>query len=313
MLWHLLILSLPTENATARMRAWRALKACGAAVLRDGVYALPDRPAHANTLAVIAADVREHGGSARLLRAEAAPPNEEDFAPLFDRSDDFGALLAEIGALRAPRSAAPLEPALRQARRWRKAFDQLVAIDFFAGEAQRQTGAALAALEAALAQAQSPAEPRALAHDAVPRVDRSAYRGRVWATRARPWVDRLASAWLIRRCIDPEARFLWLKSPADCPKKAVGFDFDGATFSHVGARVTFETLLAAFELETPALCRLAVLVHGLDAGGVQPPEAAGVERILAGMREAIADDDALLLAAAGVFEGLLIAFENDAA
>ncbi len=308
--WQLLVLSLPTENATARMRAWRALKACGAAVLRDGVYALPDDEIHRAALATIAADVREHGGTARLLRAEAL---DEDFDPLFDRRAEFGALLAEIGGLRPPRGAKALPQALRRTRRLRKAFDQLVAIDFFAGEAQLQTAAALQALESAIALAQSPDEPRAALGDAVPRFDRADYRGRVWATRRRPWVDRLASAWLIRRCIDPEARFLWLKSPAECPKKAIGFDFDGAPFSHVGARVTFETLLAAFDLETPALRRLGVLVHGLDAGGVQPPEAAGIERVLAGMREAITDDDRLLLAAAGVFEGLLIAFKREPA
>jgi hypothetical protein len=135
----------------------------------------------------------------------------------------------------------------------------------------------------------------------------------VWATRRRPWVDRLASAWLIRRFIDPQARFVWLKSPADCPKRAIGFDFDGATFTHSGAMVTFETLLASFGLRAPALLRLGVLVHGLDAGGVMPAEAAGVERVLSGMRDAIADDDQLLLAAAGVFEGLLVAFERDQA
>jgi hypothetical protein len=308
--WQLLVLSLPTENATARMRAWRALKACGAAVLRDGVYALPDEGIHRATLATIAADVREHGGTARLLRGEAA---DEDFAPLFDRRAEFGALLAEIGALRPPRGVKALQVALRHARRLRKAFDQLVAIDFFAGEAQRQTAAALQALEAAVASAQSPDEPRVVAGAAVPRLDRADYQARVWATRRRPWVDRLASAWLIRRCIDPAARFVWLKSPADCPKRAVGFDFDGAAFTHVGARVTFETLLAAFDLETPALRRLGVLVHGMDAGGVQPPEAAGIERVLAGMLEAIADDDHLLQAAAGVFEGLLVAFEKDSA
>ncbi len=77
------------------------------------------------------------------------------------------------------------------------------------------------------------------ARDAVPRLDRAAYCGRVWATRRRPWVDRLASAWLIRRLIDTDARFLWLQSPADCPKTALGLDFDGATFSHLGQRVTF--------------------------------------------------------------------------
>ena len=308
MVWQLLILSLPTGNATARMRAWRALKGCGAAVLRDGVYVLPGGEGRAGALATIAADVRAHGGTARLLHADAG---DEDFTPLFDRSAEFGALLAEVGAQRLPRRAPALVDAQRQARRLRKAFDQLAAIDFYASEAQRQTAAALQTLEAALAQAQSPDEPRAAARDTVPRLNRDAYRGRVWATRRRPGVDRLASAWLIRRFIDPQARFMWLKSPADCPKKALGFDFEGATFSHVGQRVTFETLLAAFGLESPALQRLGVLVHGLDAGGVQPPEAAGVERVLAGMREAITDDDQLALAAAGVFEGLWLAFDKE--
>lgn len=308
MAWHLLILSLPTDNATARMRAWRALKSCGAAVLRDGVYAMPDAEEYAAKLAGIAADVRAHGGTARLLRVEAS---DEDFAPLFDRSAEFGALLGEIGARPLRRSAAASADAQRRSRRLRKAFDQLVAIDFFPGEAQRQTANVLEALEAAVARAQSPDEPLAVAVDDVPRRSRADYRGRVWATRRRPWVDRLASAWLIRRFIDPEARFLWLASPADCPKKALGFDFDGATFSHVDQRVTFETLLAAFDLETPTLLRMGALVHGLDAGGVQPPEAPGVERVLAGMREAIEDDDQLLLAAAGVFEGLWVGFEKE--
>ena len=309
MSWLLLVLSLPTENATARMRAWRALKACGAAVLRDGVYALPDGEPHDATLEAIESDVRAHGGTARRLRAQALG---DDLRLLFNRSAEFAALLTQIGTLRIPSDAIAQSQATREARRLRKAVDQLAAIDFFAGEAQRQTVAALQTLEAAVAQAQSPNEPNASARDTVARHRRADYRARVWATRRRPWVDRLASAWLIRRFIDLEARFLWLKAPADCPKKAVGFDFDGATFSHVGARVTFETLLAAFELETPALCRLGVLVHGLDAGGVQPPEAVGVERVLAGMRDAITDDDQLLATAAGVFEGLLISFQKEA-
>jgi hypothetical protein len=277
-------------------------------VLRDGVYALPDGELYQSRLAAVAADVRDHGGTARQLRAEAL---DEDIAPLFERHAEFGALLAEIGGLNLPRGAKAQAEAVRRARRLRKAFDQLAAIDFFAGESQRQTAAALQALEAKVAQAQSPGEPTPAARNAVDLQNRADYRGRVWATRRRPWVDRLASAWLIRRFIDPEARFLWLKSPAECPKKAVGFDFDGATFSHVGARVTFENLLAAFALETPALRQLGVLVHGLDVGGVQPPETVGIERVLAGMRDAIDDDDQLLLAAAGVFEGLLVSFEKE--
>lgn len=116
----------------------------------------------------------------------------------------------------------------------------------------------------------------------------------------------LACAWVVRathpQCphedqaldSDPAARFVWLASPADCPPEALGFDFVGATFSHVGSKVTFETLLAAFDLKQPGLNRIAGLVHYLDVGGVQPSEASGVECVLAGLRSAIPEDDQLL-------------------
>lgn len=306
MIWLTLILSLPTENANARMRAWRALRACGAAVLRDGVYLLPQRDATRDTLAKIAADVREQGGSAHLLSSEG----DGDFIPLFDRSAEYGALLADIAASRAALVAAG--DGARQLRKLRKSLDQLAAIDFFPGEARRQAEAALAEFDAEVQRALSPGEPHSAA-GTVPRLALADYRGRVWATRARPWVDRLACAWLIRRHIDPDARLLWLADPADCPADALGFDFDGAAFSHVGARVSFETLLASFGLESPALLRLGALVHFLDVGGVQPAEAAGIERVLAGLRATVADDNHLCAAAAVVFDGLHAAFDLESA
>jgi hypothetical protein len=92
---------------------------------------------------------------------------------------------------------------------------------------------------------------------------------------------------------------------------ALGFDFDEATFSHVGNRVTFETLQATFELQEPGLNRIAALVHYLDVGGTQPVEAAGVERVLAGLRETITNDDHLLAAASAIFDGLLAGFVKE--
>ena len=305
--WLLLILTLPTENATARMRAWRALKVAGAAVLRDGVYLLPERAGHADALNAIAVDVRDQGGVAHVLRTE-----HDGYEELFDRGDDYARLLAEVASCRAGLAADTAAEAMKQVRRLRKTLEQLQSIDFFAGEALRQATAAVDELDSDVRRLLAPDEPHA-ATQRISRLRAEDYHGRVWATRRRPWVDRLASAWLIRRFIDPQARFVWLKTVADRPKKAIGFDFDGATFSHVGARVTFETLLASFGLETPALLRLGALVHGLDAGGVLPPEAAGVERVLAGMRDSIADDDQLVLVANGVFEGLLASFEKDLA
>jgi hypothetical protein len=99
--------------------------------------------------------------------------------------------------------------------------------------------------------------------------------------------------------------------PSDCPSDALGFDFDEATFSHVGNRVTFETLKDSFELDAPGLNRLASLVHYLDVGGIQPIEAAGIERVLAGLRETIIDDNHLLNAAGAIFDGLLAGFVRE--
>ena len=309
MLITLLILSLPTQSTTARTRAWRALKASGAAVLRDGVYALPTTRENSEpSLQAIAQDVTGNGGTALVLQADSGA---EDLRSLFSRSGDFNALLAGISTLRGTVKSEP-EAALRSTRRLRKTFEQIKTIDFFPGPSQRQASSALQALEAAVAQAASPDEPHAATARTLLVHNPCDYQARVWATRARPGVDRLASAWLIRRFIDPQARFLWLTNIKRCPVKAMGFDFDGATFTHVGARVTFEVLLACFQLETPALLRLGHLVHSLDSGGVQPPEAAGLEPVLVGMRLAILDDDALFLAAAGVFEGLHLSFTQAA-
>ncbi|MGZ9059066.1 MAG: chromate resistance protein ChrB domain-containing protein [Burkholderiaceae bacterium] len=301
------MLSLPTENATVRMRAWRALRAAGAAVLRDGVYLLPARDDCRVTLEAIALDVQTGGGVTHLMLAD--DPRDGGFAALFDRGDDYAALLDEIRA-----AGDALEPdtaldVLKQARKLRKTFTALSATDFFGGEARKQTDAALQELELAANRALAPDEPHTV-RSVIKRLRIEDHKGRVWATRRRPWVDRLACAWLIRRYIDRKARIVWLLKPKDCPAKAIGFDFDGAAFSHVGARVTFEVMLASFGFEQPALRRIGAIVHYLDAGGVQPPEASGVESILAGLRESIEDDDQLVKAAGAVFDGLLVSFEQ---
>jgi hypothetical protein len=307
--WFFLVLSLPTENSTTRMRAWRALKASGAAVLRDGVYLLPDRESCRSVLSAVAADVRSGVGIAHLIRG--AGEEGADFPALFDRHEDYASLLGDIAKLRDGLTAGNVLDTIKQARKLRKAFVSLVEIDFFPGEAQKQTDGALQELETQANQLLSPNEPHQVDRT-IARLDPGRYRGRVWATRERPWVDRLASAWLIRRYIDRKARFVWLKFPAECPSDALGFDFDGATFTHAGGKVTFEVLMASFGLEQPVLKRLGSLVHYLDIGGVQPPEASGIERVLAGLRESLTDDDRLLQAALGVFDGLLVGLKEDA-
>lgn len=305
--WLCFITSLPTENATLRQRSWRALKACGSAVLRDGVYLLPDQGSHKSVLDAIAQDVLDGGGTALVL--VTAEPAGHNFKMLFDRKSEYVALLEQVTKAGAGLTHTSIHDVHKQARKLRKAFSQLCEIDFFPGQAQSQLSSALDDLEQTCANALSPHEPRTNS-GSIAALQIKDYQGRVWATRSRPWVDRLASAWLIRRFIDTSATITWLKNPEDCPKNALGFDFDGATFSHVDSRVTFEVLAASFGLTSPAVVRLGLLIHYLDVGGVQPAEACGIESLLHGLLQTIEDDDQLLATASTVFDGLLFAFQQ---
>ena len=305
--WQVLIVSLPTQHSTERMRVWRALKALGCGVLRDGVYLLPAQQARI-VFARQAADVMAAGGQAYVLELEAASEQQEDdFRALFDRDADYAALKIEIEALRA-KLKRPKSTLAREAAQLQKNFAGVAAMDYFPGAAREQLELLLDEVLQQVNAQLNPDEPQAIAGK-IKRLERSDYQGRTWATRKRLWVDRMASAWLIARFIDHQASFKWLAKPADCPKRALGFDFDGATFTHVGSRVTYEVLMANFGLEEdPALARIGGLVHCLDVGGVPVAEAAGLEAVLKGLREQAANDDVLLAAAAMVFDGLYAGF-----
>lgn len=294
-----LFVSLPTRQSAGRMRVWRALRALGCATLRDGVYLLPESPEHAAALTQIADDVHATEGTADLYRLGGRDERQQaEIVALFDRAPDYARLLAAIAAADAGDAKA--------LRGLRRELTALVAIDYFPGEARRQAEAALAELEAA-----ADGEPSA-ASGRIRRLASADFQGRTWATRKNLWVDRMGSAWLIRRFIDRKAKFLWLDSPKKCPKSALGFDFDGAAFTHMDGRVTFEVLAASFGLDgDPALTRIAAIVHCLDVGGVAVAEAAGVEAVLAGARAAAPDDDKLLTEANRLFDNLYKNFQQE--
>lgn len=294
--WLMLVVSLPGRSQTPRMRLWRALKGAGAAMLRDGVYVLPNDAAAQALFAAQAGDASRIGGSAHVVPfASTDPQQEAELRAAFDRTQAYAQGLEHLAVLRTRLPKLGEGEARRRLAVVRRELEAIAATDFFPGAAHTQVKAALADAEQALNAHVSPDEPHAK-NAAVPRRHAQDYHGRVWATRKRLWVDRVASAWLIRRFIDPDARFRWLAKPADCPKRAIGFDFDGAAFSHVGARVTFEVLAASFGLDAdPRLARMGRLIRYLDIGGVPVPEAAGFANVMAGARARHdGDDDALL-------------------
>ncbi len=312
--WFLLIVSLPAAATSARMRIWRNLKASGCASLRDGAYLLPDRGVHRYVLQQQLADAEREGGNGWLLTL--APPSAREslrLQALFDRSEAYLAFIAGLDAAR-PELAAMAAPDLqRQLRKWRKEFDVLRSLDFFPNDASRRAGAAWLDFVHLAETVQSSGEPQAASGNIAPR-DRADYQGRTWATRRALWVDRVASAWLIRRFIDDDARFLWLASPSECPPDALGFDFDHASFTHAGNRVTFEVLLASFGLDSDAgLCRLGAMVHALDVGGAFVAEAAGFEAMLSGARRRTRNDDQLLEEMSTVLDALYAHFAEHGA
>jgi hypothetical protein len=298
-----LVLSLPARNSTVRMRVWRALKENGCGVLRDGVYLLPARSPRAPALAAIESDIRAEGGFAMAVEMSLkSDAQAEHVRKLFDRGERYGSLVEKVNAGRSALPRLGLRRAQTLVQRLRRSFERVAETDFFPGPAKSQAERALSELQAAMAELYSSGEPRA-SKKRLRRLDPAQYRSRTWATRKDLWVDRLASAWLIRRFVDRGARFVWIERPRDRPRRAVGFDFDGAEFTHSGGRVTFEVLAASFGLlGDPALAAIGAAVHFLDVGGIPVADARGLETVLRGAKEKARNDDELLAEAMRVFD-----------
>jgi hypothetical protein len=303
--WLLLVTNLPGHVPTLRMRIWRGMKSAGAGSLRDGVYLLPNSDNSRKVLEEQATEIKTAGGLVQVLSFQAeSAAQQTELVALFDRTTEYAEAIQRLDALKGELARLGEPEARQQLASVAREAATIVARDFFPAEPCKQMEGSLADAEAAINARFARDEPRP-AHRRLRPCNRKDYRGRTWATREHLWIDRVASAWLIRRFIDPRAKFLWLKRAKDCPKRAVGFDFNGAEFTHVDAKVTFEVLLASFALEQDlGLVRLGALVHHLDVGGIPIAEGPGLATMMAGARALQADDDALLKAMTPVLESL---------
>ncbi len=310
--WLILVTSLPGRSGTPRMRIWRALKASGAGILRDGVYVLPESADHQALFEQQADEVRALNGSAYILR-DSSDANETDcaqFESLFDRSSDYASWNERAVAFKKRLQEMDEPKARREEGQLRRELESIVQIDFFPGTPKTNAQKAMEDIGDRLNRHFSPDEPTTRSGK-IGLKKRSEFRKRMWATRANLWVDRVASTWLIKRHIDKQAKFLWLNKPKDCPHDAVGFDFDGAMFSHVGQFVTFEVLVKSFELETDqALVKIGDLVHYLDVGGVSVAEGPGFLTLLAGAKHQSEDDDAFTKRAFVLLDHLYAAYSQ---
>lgn len=312
--WLALVTTLPTTPSAVRVRTWRALKGAGCGPLRDGVYLLPARPECARLLEELADAVRVADGEATVLEFAARDDEQQvQFQRLFDRSEEFKAFAADLARSRRSLRSADAVSGRRLLRTLAQRLDGLRRIDFFADGSGDEAAAALERVRIDCESRWSPGEPTGQPAATIDLLDLADYQGRLWVTRERPWVDRLATAWLIQRFVDPTARFGWLKPKGKPPKGALGFDFDGATFTHVAGKVTFEVIAASFGLDDDATIRhIGEAVHYIDIGGAASEEAAGIEAMVRGLQAQHDDDDALLAAAVHVFDALYAGLQEAA-
>ena len=302
--WLALVASLPTEDPAARMRGLRTLESLGAAVIREGVYLLPETSATRQGLEYLADYISKGAGIAQVLTVvPASEAQQQAFRKMFDRSARYTELLKIIDSLRSGIGIADPSAVLRVLHKKRHDFEAISALDFFSSELQERARAALNDAEAAVHKMLFPAQSQASGAPDEP------MRRRVWATRKPAWADRLACAWLIRRFADPEGTVVWLEKNQDCPANAVDFAYAGARFGNSQTRVTFEVMLQHFGLATnAALVKIGAIVHFLEARDTPVPEAAGVQTLLQGAARRSTSDDELLGEAEKTFDLLYEAY-----
>ena len=301
----LLIVSLPPNPSSLRVRVWRRLRAVGAVALKRTVYLLPDTPDHYEHFQWLTQEIQREGGEATLLRVEQIENmSPQDVIRIFHeaREPEFRRLAGRYRKLLQNldrKSAAASQRVQADLAQLNREYEKLRELDFFDAPA----GAEVERLREAIAMRTRPSEEPRRREKTMG--DLRELRGRQWITRRRPHVDRLASAWLIKRFIDPEATFLFA-DPKDFPAGAIPFDAPGAEFSHVGEDCTFETLLKRAGLRDRRLTRLAEIVHEADLrdGKFPRDEARGIDLVIRGLLAANADDHQVLEHGLALFEGL---------
>jgi hypothetical protein len=307
--WLLLIHQLPPQPAYFRVKIWRRLQALGAVSVKGAVYALPWGDHTQEDLRWLVQEVISGGGEAALCEAQFVDGlTDQQVRALFDaaRNADYEAIAKEAGALSDALAAQPEKRAdgHRQCARLRRQLTQVVGIDFFGATGRQAAEAALAALEAGLAQPELDGRPE---ESVIDKGGLGEARRRTWVTREGVYVDRIASAWLIRRFIDPEASFKFVPSKGYAPQPGeVRFDMFEAEFTHVSDRCTFEVLLERARLDDPALQAIGEVVHDIDLKDVKfgREETPGIAGLIRGITLAHPDDEERLTRGAAMLDDL---------
>jgi hypothetical protein len=315
--WLLFIHQLPSQPSNLRVATWRRLQQIGALPLKQAVYVLPDTPDAREDFEWLKTEVKAAGGDASVFAAENIDAWSDDaLIEEFrrERQESYGELTRDVEqtlkrASSARRPRGTRAPALRRLSDiFRERLVTLERIDFFGSAGRDRVLTLLRQLDdRATGSGRPPASSQSTGTGRL-----TMFQGRLWMTRPRPGVDRMASAWLIRRFIDPRARFGFAADRQAVPEHGVAFDMFGVEFSHQGGGCTFETLCSVFALDEPALSRIAGIVHDLDLkdGRFGAPECSTVGAMIEGLQLAYQDDNALLAQGMTLFDSLYRSFEQ---
>jgi hypothetical protein len=302
--WLVTVAQLPTEDPASRMRVLRTLESLGAAVVREGVYLLPDTAANRQSLDTLGQYIFKSAGSAHVLQVTAASAEQQQaFQRMFDRTARYIDLIKNIQALRVGFGHSDPSAIASVLHKQRRELETIMALDFFPNETRSRAERTLAEGEAAVRKLMFPGQTQTGIGPG------EKLNGRIWATRKPLWADKLACAWLIRRFVDPEGTVTWLDKAQPVPARAIGYGFEGAHFANSESRITYEEMLAQLGLaKNPALTRIGSIVHFLEAGGTPVPEAAGVQTLLQGAVRRSQNEDQLLGEAEKTFDLLYEAY-----
>lgn len=315
--WILFFYTVPSKPVSNRMKVWRRLMKAGAVQLKGTVYILPFNDEHYEILQWLVTEIAQMKGEGAFTRIEHIDTmKDSEIIGLFNQQRDNDYIAAgkalddlerRLGSIRQGGKAQNIRGLSEQFGKLTKEFEEVNRVDFFSskvGEALneriKRVSNELRKLSGAATAKESPAtiSPRAI----------DAYQGKVWVTRKKPFIDRMASAWLIGRFIDKRASFEFIdeKDAETAIKNSIVFDMRGGEFTHIGDLCTFEVLIKSFTLKYKALKKIAEIVHDLDVkdGKYEAAEAKGLEDILIGISKTAKDDRDTLEKGMHIFEML---------
>jgi hypothetical protein len=298
--WLLLLYSLPAKSGSARVNIWRKVKKTGALPFKSSSYLLPNRPELLERFQWLAQQIQESGGEATVAQVAALEgvPTAKVALQFNDaRGAEYQEVIAALKERLTPRRGGRDEGPQAELDKWMRRFEEIRGVDYFDCPVAKQAASWIK-------RAMDPSREKtgkALRPVLSPRQ----FNGKTWLTRPRPAIDRVGSAWLIHRHIDPEARFVFAHRPEECPG-AIPFDMTGVEFTHHGEDCTFENLLRRFGLKDKTLSRIGEMIHDADLedGRFQTVEAIGLCRVFTGWARLGVTDEEILQRGMPCFDAL---------